>query len=194
MESVSNLMDGELNVDDAVREIARLKSDAAFRENWDTFHLIGDVMRGSAAGTRGFAARLGERLALEPTVLAPLAARPAPQFTRRFQNRALALAASLAAVAVVGWVAITTVVPNTPGQLATGVAPQSAPQIAAAPGPATQPPVAGSVAAPEAGVQAAAAAPAERMQEYLLAHQGISPSTAIQGVTPYIRTVSGSDE
>jgi hypothetical protein len=28
------------------------------------------------------------------------------------------------------------------------------------------------------------------MNVYLLAHQGFSPSTAIQGVVPYIRTVS----
>jgi sigma-E factor negative regulatory protein RseA len=29
-----------------------------------------------------------------------------------------------------------------------------------------------------------------RMNEYLLAHQGFSPSTAIQGLAPYIRSVS----
>lgn len=192
MESVSNLMDGELNVDDAAREIARLKTGAVFRENWDTYHLIGDVMRGSAAGRQGFAARLGERLAMEPTVLAPQASRLAPRFTRKFQNRALSIAASLAAVTVVGWVAMTTV-PNTPGQMAKGVAPQSASQLAAALPPVTQQPAMVPVPVPTVSPQQAAA-PADRMQEYLLAHQGISPSTAIQGVTPYIRTVSGSDE
>jgi hypothetical protein len=30
------------------------------------------------------------------------------------------------------------------------------------------------------------------MNEYFLAHQGFSPSTAIQGLAPYIRTVSAS--
>ena len=30
------------------------------------------------------------------------------------------------------------------------------------------------------------------MNEYLLAHQGFSPSTALQGVTPYIRSVSAT--
>jgi sigma-E factor negative regulatory protein RseA len=42
-------------------------------------------------------------------------------------------------------------------------------------------------------VEPVAAAPEhapEHAHEYLLAHQGISPSTAMQGVTPYIRTVS----
>jgi hypothetical protein len=28
------------------------------------------------------------------------------------------------------------------------------------------------------------------MNEYLLAHQGFSPSTAIQGLAPYIRSVA----
>jgi hypothetical protein len=30
------------------------------------------------------------------------------------------------------------------------------------------------------------------MSEYLIAHQEYSPSTAIQGLAPYIRTVSGA--
>ena len=29
-----------------------------------------------------------------------------------------------------------------------------------------------------------------RMHEYLLAHMGVSPSTALQGLAPYIRTVT----
>jgi len=193
MESVSTLMDGELNVEDAGREIARLKTDGALRQDWDTFHLIGDVMRGSAAGRQGFSARLGERLAQEPTVLAPQASRLTPRFTRKFQTYALSAAASVAAVAVVGWVTLTTVIPNTLGDLTQGIAPQPAPQVAAVPGAATQQVPALPSSAPKPAVPEAVA-PAERMQEYLLAHQGISPTTAIQGVTPYIRTVSSSDE
>jgi hypothetical protein len=33
-----------------------------------------------------------------------------------------------------------------------------------------------------------------RMNEYLLAHQGFSPSTAIQGLVPYIRSVSTTQQ
>jgi sigma-E factor negative regulatory protein RseA len=29
-----------------------------------------------------------------------------------------------------------------------------------------------------------------QMNEYLLAHQGVSPSTSLHGVAPYIRTIS----
>lgn len=191
MESVSTLMDGELNVDDSAREIARLRADAVLRENWDTYHLIGDAMRGTAAGTRRFSARLSEKLALEPTVLAPTAA--PPRAPRRLQNYALAAAASVAAVAAVGWVAYNPFKSELPGQLASlPAAPVQ--QLAVAPVPAERSPTAlPSPAAPVPSVRQADV-PAERMQEYLLAHQGISPSTAIQGVTPYIRTVSGSDE
>jgi hypothetical protein len=32
------------------------------------------------------------------------------------------------------------------------------------------------------------------MNDYLLAHQGFSPSTAIQGLAPYIRSVSTTQQ
>ncbi|HTE15210.1 MAG TPA: sigma-E factor negative regulatory protein [Burkholderiales bacterium] len=187
MQNVSTLMDGELNVDEAKREVARLKADLTLRDTWDTYHLIGDAMRGSAIGAPGFTARLSERLGAEPTVLAPHAS-VTSRSARKIQTYALSAAASVAAVAVVGWVALTTtaVQPNAPGgALAKAPATQSQPQVAVLPP---------NVTVPQPDVPQVAAAPAERMQEYLLAHQGISPTTAIQGVTPYIRTVSSSED
>jgi sigma-E factor negative regulatory protein RseA len=79
IENVSALMDGELNSDDAAREIAHFKQDGTHdgtrHEAWHTYHLIGDAMRGeqmqAEALSPGFSARLSEKLALEPTVLAP---------------------------------------------------------------------------------------------------------------------------
>jgi hypothetical protein len=35
---------------------------------------------------------------------------------------------------------------------------------------------------------------AARAHDYLLAHQGVSPSTALQGVAPYVRTVTMSQQ
>ena len=182
LQSVSTLMDGELDAEEAAREFAKLKSDAASCETWDTYHLIGDTMRGTGniVGSPGFSARLSERLAQEPTVLAPRAT--CPVFAaRRLQTYALRAAASVAAFAVVGWVAYTTLNPDAPvGELAK--APLVQPQVAP-----LQP--------QDAAALIAAAKPAtapEHVHEYLLAHQGISPTTAIQGVTPYIRTVSAA--
>ncbi len=176
-QSVSTLMDGELDATEAARAIAKLKSDAASCETWDTYHMIGDAMRGASpiSGRRGFSRRLSDRLAQEPTVLAPRTT-PSAFAVRRLQTYALSAAASVAAVAVVGWIALSTLSPNvSPGAISKAplVQPQDEAALLAAAKPATAP---------------------EHVHEYLLAHQGISPTTAIQGVTPYIRTVSAAGD
>jgi sigma-E factor negative regulatory protein RseA len=194
-------MDGELGVDEADREIARLKADESLRAHWDTYHLIGDAMRGDRADLPGFSTRFAERLAQEPTVLAP--ARRAPR--GRLQTIVLSIAASVAAIAVVGWVTYSTLVVQP--ELAGGTLAQ-APSVQPAPvqpapsllaqrgdtaqsGPLAQPMIA--APQPTLAPPVALASP-EHMHEYMLAHQGISPTTAIQGVAPYIRTVSIAGE
>lgn len=200
-QSVSELMDGEQHVDDALREIGRLKSATALRDTWDTYHLIGDAMRTSAGSGRldsrpGFSARFSERLALEPTVLAPRSS-----LSRKVQTYALSLAASVAAVAVVGWVALNMLAPSGPtGELAKAPAATSPVQVAVqAPNQVpAQSPASASVSSASSGTAMAvvpvAAEPAEPMHDYIMAHQGVSPTTAIQGVSPYIRTVSSTGE
>lgn len=168
MEKISSFMDGELDADDAGRQIARLQNDTEARANWDAFHLIGDAMRGDCVVTREFSARLHARLAEEPTVLAPRRSPARPAATYLWPA-----AASFAAVALVGWIAFYS-------PLSPQLSPQ--PQIAAAP-PAPQP-------AP--AVELANVPSDGRMNEYLMAHQAFSPSTAIQGLAPYIRTVSAT--
>jgi sigma-E factor negative regulatory protein RseA len=175
MESVSTLMDGELDSDEAAREIARFKEDPARRDSWIAYHAIGDALRGEHARTclsPDFSKRFSERLALEPTVLAPRS-----RISKSKQNWALAIAASVTAFAAVGVMTVNTLNPGvTSGDLL-------------AKAPAAKPPVVALQPAEPIKVEPVVAA-AEHMHEYLLAHQGISPSTAIQGVTPYIRTVS----
>jgi sigma-E factor negative regulatory protein RseA len=169
MDDMSALMDGELDSLQAQREIARLTGDAELRERWESFHVIGDAMRGDRLLSDGFSASLARRLAEEPTVLAP---RRSTQ-PRRVATYALSAAASVSAVAFVGWVALS---PNAP------VGPQA--DIAAANAVGTP----GTTAiAPVASVSSDG-----HMNEYLLAHQGFSPSTAIQGLAPYIRSVSAA--
>jgi len=166
MNKISEWMDGELDGTTARRQVERLKQDTELRHVWETFHLIGDVMRGERALSPGFERRLADRLAAEPTVLAP---RAYP--VRRFATYALSTAASLSAVALVGWLAY---VNNLLG-------PQ--PEIAVA--PATPQPA---LIAPEP--QLASVQSDGTMNEYLIAHQEFSPSTEIQGLAPYIRGVS----
>ncbi|MEK7835611.1 MAG: RseA family anti-sigma factor, partial [Pseudomonadota bacterium] len=131
------------------------------------FHLIGDAMRGNPMLPNDFTLRLRSRLQQEPTVLAP-------RFHwRKPLNLALSAAASIAAVAVV----LTLVAIENPLQ---PLAP-----VAIAPKPAMTEGTRATAPPPPAAV-----ANQGRMNEYLIAHQEFSPSTALQGVAPYVRTVS----
>jgi sigma-E factor negative regulatory protein RseA len=166
MNKISEWMDGELTAQETRQQVDRLKVDADLRHGWDTFHLIGDVMRGERALSRGFEHRMTVRLAGEPTVLAPRA--PA---VRRAVTYALSAAASLSAVALVGWLAFVNNPLAPPPQIAqqqTAPVPESTPaepQLASVPSDGT-------------------------MNEYLIAHQEFSPSSELQGLAPYIRGVS----
>ncbi|MCX7893949.1 MAG: sigma-E factor negative regulatory protein [Burkholderiales bacterium] len=101
-EKLSAMLDGELDADAVDRLCNELRDDPALRDAWETYALIGDALRGTAA--TGWARDpFAARLAAEPTVLAPRprgAARPA-----RATRYALSAAAGIAAVAFVGWMA-----------------------------------------------------------------------------------------
>jgi sigma-E factor negative regulatory protein RseA len=169
MDKISALMDGELDEHQARQQIARLKQDESLVECWHAFHVVGDALRGEGALSGDFGRRLSARLAEEPTVLAPHRST-----LKNVTTYALSAAASLSAVAVVGWLAFF----NNP------LAPPA--ELAQAPG--TPAPV---VAVP-ASAQLANLPSDGKMNEYLIAHQEFSPSTAIQGLAPYIRGVSGA--
>ena len=160
-EQVSALMDGELDEREAERAFQLLKNDPAAGDTWRTYHLISDAMRDRRLLSASFTARVAARLGAEPTVLAPanLTARPVQRF-------ALAAAASVAAVGLVGWLAFA---PQQPAPLAQAPARQPLPQPA---------PTVNIVPLPTAA------------NDYLLAHQGFSPRVMLQGMAPYVRTVS----
>ncbi len=101
-ERISELMDGELDGLQAELLLRRL-GDADARATWATWHLIGDALRGDHGCD--VAARVSARLADEPTVLAP---RPIAGVQAR--SLGMSIAASVAAVMVVGYVALTTAV------------------------------------------------------------------------------------
>jgi sigma-E factor negative regulatory protein RseA len=104
-EALGALMDG--CSDAAAAEVAcrAWRSDATARRRWHEWHLIGDALRSDelvahAAHDTAFVARLRERLALEPTVLAP-AQPPARRdvLRRRVWIGSAAVAAGFVAVA-----------------------------------------------------------------------------------------------
>ena len=167
MDRISAFMDGETRRHESRQAILHLKQDQEYCESWNTFHLIGDVLRGDPLLRDGFTVRLRSRLQQEPTVLAP-------RFSwRKPVSLALSAAASLAAVAVI----LTLILTDNPLQ------PQ--PQLAAVLKPETT----GSTQT-AALPQPVPAANQSRVNEYLMAHQEFSPSTTLQGVAPYVRTVS----
>lgn len=125
--------------------------------------MIGDALRGEYLLSRDFSLRLAQ----EPTVLAPRRSAG-----KRLTAYALSVAASLPAIALLGWVAFF----NNP------LTPQ--PEVAKAPNTPLL------TAAPSS--QLASVPSDRRMNEYLIAHQEFSPSTAILGLAPHIRSVSGA--
>jgi sigma-E factor negative regulatory protein RseA len=136
------------------------------REAWRLYHLISDAMQDTPVLSAGFAARVSEKLAAEPTVVAPnrLEAQPRAWFALP-----TAAAASLAGLALVGWLAFAPLQQGTPS---------SAP-VAQAP-----------IVSPTAGAKPVIVPLPSSTPDYLLAHQGFSPRVSLQGMAPYARTVS----
>lgn len=158
-EQISRLVDGELDASETDGVFALLKGDAAMA-TWSCYHTIGDALRGETAVTRSVGPGVSRQLAEEPTVLAPrmrTVARPA--------SWAWAVAASLAAVAVVGWTAYSLIDATPAGLAKVGEAgTMRAMQVR----PPTVPP------------------------DYLLAHQEYAPANALQSVGPYLRDVAAA--
>jgi sigma-E factor negative regulatory protein RseA len=161
-EKLSAIIDGELGEEIHIH-ITRLRSDPELRAAWDTYHLIGDALRGHMCPE--IAPRVTSRLRDEPTVLAP---RPRTGTTaKRIGWYGMYVAASAAAVAVVAWTAF--------------------------PGWHAEPHLAGNSVATTADIpdeNVAITLPASEVENYLLAHQPYSHVSAVQGVAPYVRSVS----
>lgn len=124
-EKISALTDDEVAVEDVAQIITVMQSNRQAAELWSEYHLIGDVMR-NAANTSfnqfdsdamfsaDFKHNLMQKLELEPTVLSPNAALAnVHQITidslhsqHRKMPLTLSIAASFAAVMVVGWMAL----------------------------------------------------------------------------------------
>lgn len=162
-EKISALMDGELERLASSGSLDALRAGGEARDTWRDYHLIGDAMRDARVLSPGFSARVAAKLAAEPTVMAPSRMVASAQ---RPRLQLLSAAASLAAVALVGWFAFGL-------QDETVQVAKVAPPVAQAQPPAAQVP------------------PPSSANDYLYAHQGYSPRNSLQGVAPYVRMVSG---
>lgn len=100
-QQISVFMDGELFDDEAEALLDKLKRNPDVCEEWQAYHLIGDVLRQPDQASCDISAALRERLQAEPTVLAPR--------SRTRQNArwfALSAAASVMALALVAWMSV----------------------------------------------------------------------------------------
>lgn len=119
-DQISALMDGELALNSSDHLITAIKAGGESSECWATYHLIGDVMRGSALLKPDFHERVMRKLDDEPTVLAPRFGKPA------IKSPALwSAAASVSAVMFVGWMLLQqqspSAVPLAPQEVALGL-------------------------------------------------------------------------
>ena len=118
--AMSALMDGE---PDAADETCRAwRTDAFMRADWHTYHVISDAMRSDehrcdALRDAQMLARIRQRLAQEPVVLAPAAL---PSSRRRSARAWLAPAAMVAGFAAVAGVMVVTRMAAEPGGAAGG--------------------------------------------------------------------------
>ena len=139
-EMISALADGQLRREALESVIQAVATDAQARTAWHTYHLIGDVLRSGDLATwsaparflAGYQVRLEREdtgtattgslvagLAVLP-VVAPAVARAAGEAANdgSFRWKLVAGLASVAAVAAVGWTAVSSMVPAQPPQLA----------------------------------------------------------------------------
>lgn len=117
-EQISEFMDGEVDEEQAKRLLAILQH-SQVQQEWHTYHLIGDELRGTSSVSTDFMERFSSRLAEEPTVLAP------NRFSKlRPRTFALSAAASMAAVGFVVWAVMQTNTENPHSGMMAANAPQ----------------------------------------------------------------------
>jgi sigma-E factor negative regulatory protein RseA len=100
-QDISSLMDGELEAHEAGRVVQACCSSEEQKGTWYVYHVIGDAMRGHAPRD-AFPHRTLAALREQPTVLAPRRRIVDTPFTRI----ALAAAASVATIGIVGWLGL----------------------------------------------------------------------------------------
>ena len=197
-ERVSALMDGQLHSQEFAHAVRAACDDADAQEAWNTYHLIGDVLRAGVAVhgnvAPDFVARVQTRLQAEGVAMAPVAevisqrpgaggaeplpARPPAANTDSFRWKMVAGFASLAAVAAIGWNSASTV-----------SAPTAAPQLAQAPQTMASPLVA--VAVPSLGQGGSAVMLRDpQLDDILAAHKQQGGSSALQMPAGFLRNAT----
>ena len=102
-QNISILMDGELSADEAELLLGRIKSQPGIRQEWLTYHLIGDALRQPDYVSCDMSIAVLERLHAEPTVLSPHSRRGT-----KSSLMAVSVAASIVAMVSLAWMLVQT--------------------------------------------------------------------------------------
>ncbi|MCF8198404.1 MAG: sigma-E factor negative regulatory protein [Sulfuritalea sp.] len=162
---ISALMDGELEDHELAETLRALHKSEDLRGQWCDCQLLGAALRDERELGIDVVSRVMTALELEPTVMVP------PKRSRPdWQRPALALAASMAGVALVVWLALA---PSDDGKAGLR-------ELAAA--------------KPGTMVARSKEHSTPRLQEYLVAHQTYAPAGAMVGGARNIHMVASSGE
>jgi sigma-E factor negative regulatory protein RseA len=142
-QDLSSLMDGELDAREADRVIRGCCGNEELKRKWQDYHVIGGAMRGECPCRSASTRRIMDAIAKEPTVLAPRL-----RVTASAGRIAFAAAASVATVAVVGWIGLQD-----------------------RPGPAGPAVASSKTVTPAAEVVASNAVPLSNVNEYVVVHR-----------------------
>jgi negative regulator of sigma E activity len=177
-ERISAMMDDQASAQEVDELLQQLEHDQALVQRWEAYQLIGDVLRGQPQGD--IRARVSACLASEPAHSVAV-----EQFRRNRPKRwAMSLAASLAAIAMVGGLAL---------HLGVLLPSESANQVAvlerapATPSTAQVMSTAGTASAPKASGEEPPQTSA--MQEHRLAHEQVSSAPMMSSIAGYARLV-----
>lgn len=187
-ERISALADGQLDDDEIAQTMAWVASSEEARATWHAYHVMGDALRSAdlavCSGDRDFAARLRERLAridarAQGAAVASMPPRVAQAMVRSANDAAqrwkwLAAAASVVAVAVLGW------------QVGT-VGTAEMPQLAAR--PAAAEPQASAATVPS-GADSVVMLRDPKLDELLAAHRRFGGTTALQTPSGFLRNAT----
>jgi len=174
---LSALLDGELEPHELKPVLHAVERESELRDAWDNYVLIGDQLRREPIGVVNLTADVMAKIREEPVVLAPRNLR----LTRR-SHPLLALAASVAGIAVVGWLA-----------WAGNMAPQASENRLAAVLPAPTFSRTSEIhSAPVQQLAETASSAQSDMSEYLLAHHTQASTFRLGDNTQNIRTISMS--
>ena len=170
---VSELMDGELDTQEAAALITGLKGNEDLRDDWKTYHLIGDTLRDSSILSVDVSQHVSKRLENEPAILASYTPKYLPKPFRR-KMVGLSIAASLV-IMVTGWMSMHALLEPQQTLIADSANIEN-----------MAPPIHVIKSSPHANY--AYQLEPEEIDDYLYVHGEFSPGTATRYVRPVIAT------